>query len=97
VTRHEPLFGIQQALLRETRGGEVCGIQERVDLATAIRMHTINGAYAAFEEGVKGSIEPGKLADLVLLSEDIAMVPAARLSEVGVLMTVVGGCVVHEL
>ena len=38
-------------------------------------MHTINGAHASFEEGRKGSLEPGKLADLVLLSDDIARVP----------------------
>lgn len=56
--------------------GEVCGPDERVDLATAIRMHTWNGAYASFEEHLKGSLEPGKLADLVVLAEDLARVPA---------------------
>jgi predicted amidohydrolase YtcJ len=96
VTRQAPLFGIEQALTRATMDGQVCGPDERVDLTTAIRMHTINGAYASFEEGLKGSLEPGKLADLVVLGEDLSRVPAAQIRQVPVAMTVVGGRVVHE-
>jgi predicted amidohydrolase YtcJ len=96
VTHYAPLFGIQQALTRATMDGDVCGPDERVDLTTAIRLHTINGAYASFDEQEKGSIEPGKLADLVLLAEDLSRVPAERIRETGVAMTVVGGRVVHE-
>src|SRR3712207_989717 len=96
VTHYAPLFGIEQALTRATMDGQVCGPEERVDLTTAIRMHTINGAYASFEEDIKGSIEPGKLADLVLLAEDLTRVPAERIREIGVLMTLVGGEVVYE-
>ncbi len=96
VTHHAPLFGMQQALTRATMDGQVCGPDERVDLTTAIRIHTINGAYASFEERLKGSIEPGKLADLVMLAEDLGRVPADRIRETGVLMTVVGGEVVYE-
>ena len=95
VTHYAPLFGIEQALTRATMDGDVCGPDERVDLATAIRMHTLNGAYAAFEEREKGSLEPGKLADLVLLGEDLTRVPAPRLRHVEVAMTVVGGEIVH--
>ncbi|MGH7279257.1 MAG: amidohydrolase, partial [Candidatus Rokuibacteriota bacterium] len=96
VTHHAPLFGIEQALTRRTMDGDVCGPAERVDLRTAIRMHTIHGAYAAFEEDAKGSIEPGKLADLVVLADDLARVPVERIRQVGVAMTVVGGEVVYE-
>lgn len=96
VTDHAPLFGIEQALTRRTMDGDVCGPDEAVDLTTAIRMHTINGAYASFEEGIKGSIEPGKLADLVLLAEDLSRVPADRIRQTGVVMTLVGGEVVYE-
>lgn len=96
VTHYAPLFGIQQALTRATMDGQVCGPDERVDLTSAIRLHTINGAYASFEEDLKGSLEPGKLADLVLLADDLSRVPAAEIRDVGVLMTVVGGAVVHE-
>jgi predicted amidohydrolase YtcJ len=96
VTHHAPLFGIEQALTRRTMAGDICGPDERVDLTTAIRMHTINGAFASFEEGVKGSLEVGKAADLVLLAEDLSRVPVERLHDVGVAMTVVGGEVVYE-
>jgi len=96
VTHHAPLFGIEQALTRATMDGQVCGPDERVDLTTAIRMHTINGAYASFEEESKGSIEPGKLADLVLLAEDLTRVPVERIRETGIVMTIVSGDVVYE-
>ncbi|MBI1735768.1 MAG: amidohydrolase [Candidatus Rokubacteria bacterium] len=96
VTHYAPLFGIEQALARRTSDGAVCGPGERVDLTAAIRMHTVNGAYASFEDGVKGSLEPGKLADLCVLSEDIARVPALTLRDLPVAMTVLGGEVVFE-
>lgn len=96
VTHYAPLFGIQQALTRATMDGQVCGPDERVDLETAIRMYTINGAYASFEEQAKGSIEPGKLADLVMLAEDLARVPPGQIRETAVKMTVVGGRIAYE-
>jgi predicted amidohydrolase YtcJ len=96
VTHYAPLFGIAQALTRRTMAGDVCGPDERVDLTTAIRMHTIHGAFASFEEGFKGSIEPGKAADLVVLAEDLSRVPVEQFRHVGVAMTVVGDEVVYE-
>ena len=96
VTDHRPLLGVEQAQTRATSDGDVCGPDERVDLTTAIRLHTINGAHAAFEEHLKGSLEPGKLADLVVLSDDIARVATAGLRDLPVDLTVVGGRVVHE-
>jgi hypothetical protein len=96
VTDYRPLFGIEQAQTRATSDGDVCGPAERVDLETALRMHTINGAYASFDEGVKGSIEVGKFADLCVLSEDIRRVPVRELRDLPVAMTVVAGKVVYE-
>lgn len=96
VTDYRPLFGIEQAQTRATMDGDVCGPDERVDLTTAIRMHTINGAYASFEERLKGSIEVGKLADLTLLSADIRSVPTRELRDLPIAMTVVGGAVAYE-
>jgi predicted amidohydrolase YtcJ len=55
VMHYAPLCGIAQALTRRTMAGDVCGPDERIDLTTAIRMHTINGAFASFEERFKGS------------------------------------------
>ena len=91
-----PLFGIEQAMTRATRDGDVCGPDERVDLDTAIRMHTINGAYAEFAEHWKGSIEVGKHADLVVLSDDIRRVPATQLRDLPIALTMVGGQVAYE-
>ncbi|MBM3138850.1 MAG: amidohydrolase [Chloroflexi bacterium] len=96
VTDYRPLFGIEQAQTRATLGGDVCGPDERVDLDTAIRMHTLNGAYASYEEAIKGSIEPGKLADLVVLSEDVRRVPVRELRDLPVSMTFVEGRAVYE-
>jgi predicted amidohydrolase YtcJ len=96
VTRQAPLLGIEQALTRATMDGQVCGPDERVDLTAAIRMHTINGAFASFEEDLKGSLEPGKLADLVVLAEDLTRVPSTLIRQVPVVMTVSGGRVVYE-
>jgi predicted amidohydrolase YtcJ len=96
VTDHRPLFGIEQAMTRATSDGDVCGPDERVDLATALRMHTVNGAYASFEDGLKGSIEAGKLADLVVVSEDLRRVPVKGLCDLPIDMTFVGGELVYE-
>jgi predicted amidohydrolase YtcJ len=96
VTRQAPLLGIEQALTRATMDGQVCGPAERVDLTAAIRMHTINGAFASFEERDKGSLEPGKLADLVVLGEDLTRVPAREIRQVPIAITVSGGRVVYE-
>ncbi len=96
VTDYRPLFGIEQALTRATRAGDVCGPDERVDLETALRMHTINGAYAEFAEDRKGSIEVGKYADLVVLSEDIRRVPTTALRDLPIDLTLVEGRVCYE-
>jgi predicted amidohydrolase YtcJ len=96
VTHYALLFGIEQALMRKTMAGDVCGPCERVDLTTAIRMHTIHGAFASFEEGFKGSLEVGKAADLFVLAEELRWVPVEHIRHVGMVMTVVGGEVVYD-
>lgn len=62
----------------------------------AIRMYTYNGAYASLEEDIKGSIEPGKLADLVVLSENILETPVEKIKSVKADMTVIDGEIVYE-
>jgi len=62
----------------------------------ALRSWTIEGAYAAFEENKKGSLEPGKMADFVMLSGDVMTMPVADIWKTQVTMTVVGGKIVHR-
>jgi predicted amidohydrolase YtcJ len=57
----------------------------------ALRSYTINGAYASFEEDLKGSLAPGKLADITVLSQDITSVPEADILSTEVVYTIVGG------
>jgi predicted amidohydrolase YtcJ len=93
----EPLLGIYAAVTRQTLDGQPPGgwfPEERIDVETAIRAYTINNAYAAREEGEKGSIKVGKLADFTILDRDLTAITPAELKNVRVLGTIVGGRVV---
>jgi predicted amidohydrolase YtcJ len=70
--------------------------QQGISAEQAIRMYTIDAAYAQFEESVKGSITPGKRADLIVLSANPAAVPPEEIRGIGVEQTMVGGRVVHD-
>ena len=70
--------------------------EERITIQQAIKAYTYNSAYASFEENIKGSIEVGKLADLTVLSENLLTLDPDRLKDVEVLLTMVGGKIVHE-
>jgi len=85
-----PLLGIQAAVAREMFPEEGISVDE------ALRVYTINGAYASFEDDVKGSIEVGKLADLVVLSENPLSVESDKIGTIEVKMTVVGGKIVYS-
>jgi len=84
-----PLFGIQAAVARETFP------EERITVDDALRMYTINGAYASFEDDAKGSIEAGKLADLIVLSKNPLTVKSDKIKDIEVEMTIIGGKIVH--
>ena len=73
------------------RSGKVINPEERITLEEAIRAVTITPAYSTFQENLKGSIEPGKLADLVVLGRDILTVPPLEIKDIPVLRTMVGG------
>jgi predicted amidohydrolase YtcJ len=96
VTSYEPLLGIHAAVNRRSKSGQVVGGNQRISVMEAIRMFTWNGAYASFEEHLKGSVEPGKLADLVVLSDRILDVPPDAIKDLAVEMTVLDGEVVYE-
>jgi len=70
--------------------------EQKITVQQAIEAHTMGSAYAEFQDGVKGSIAPGKLADFVLLSEDVLAIPAAEIRNVHALRTWVGGVQVYE-
>lgn len=96
VTSPDPMRGIHTAITRRTRGGRLVGPGEAVTVREAIRMYTINGAYASLEETLKGSLEPGKLADLTVLSEPLLGLDVDAIPDVRAVLTVVGGEVVFD-
>ncbi len=85
-----PLQGIQAAVTRQFFP------EEQISVDEALRMYTVNAAYASFEETVKGSIEEGKLADLTVLSADPKKTPSSKIGDINVDMTIVGGKVVYQ-
>ena len=96
VTSYDPLLGIHVAVNRKSQSGKDIGPNQRVSVTEAIRLFTWNGAYASFEEDIKGSVEPGKLADLVVLSEEILSVPEEQIKDVEIELTMIDGEVVFQ-
>jgi predicted amidohydrolase YtcJ len=94
-----PLRNLYAAVAREFEAGGPEGgwqPQERVTLEQAVRAYTWGSAYAEFSETRKGTLTPGKFADLVVLSKDITRLPARELLDTEVLLTMVGGRIVYE-
>jgi len=96
VSDGNPMIQIYEAVTRRTRTGTVVGSKEAVDVMDAIRLYTWNGAYLGKEEKSKGSIEPCKLADLVVLDRDILTVSSEEIKGIRVLMTIVDGKIVYR-
>ena len=92
----EPLMGVQSCVTRTDSEGRVWGENQKVTVEEALRIYTLNGAYAGFEENLKGSIEVGKLADLTILGADPTQVDPMTIKDIPVEMTVVGGETVFE-
>ena len=90
-----PLLGMYASVTRKTAIGEL-GPEEAISRQEALKLYTIYAAHISFEEDLKGSIEPGKLADFVVLSDDLLTVPEENIKDIEVLMTVVGGKIVYE-
>jgi predicted amidohydrolase YtcJ len=95
----DPLLGIYAAVTRATLDGrhpEGWFPEQRLSVEEALRAYTQGSAYAAFEEKEKGTIAPGKLADIVVLSDDLFSVPPEKIKEARVVITIVGGKVVYQ-
>lgn len=91
-----PMVGLYSAVTRKGMSGRVFAEEERLTMMEALRAYTLFGAYLSFEENIKGSIEPGKLADLVVLDRDLLTINSEQIMETKVLQTWLGGRLVYE-
>jgi predicted amidohydrolase YtcJ len=94
-----PWEGIQNALTRQTTDGNPPGgfvPKERISLQDAIRGYTLGAAIGGHREQTEGSLEPGKVADLIVISLDLFKIEPTEIRETQVLLTMVGGKVVYE-
>jgi predicted amidohydrolase YtcJ len=91
-----PMMGMQGMVTRKGWNGETWGAKQRISVDQALRVLTINGAYASREETIKGSITPGKLADFVVLADDPHTVDPDKIKDIAVVRTVTGGNAVYQ-
>jgi predicted amidohydrolase YtcJ len=91
-----PMYGLYTAVTRKGQSGTVYGPEESITIAEAIRMYTANGAYLTFEENIKGTLEPGKLADMIVLDGDPLTAGAEALLDMKVDLTFLGGKLVYD-
>jgi predicted amidohydrolase YtcJ len=96
VEEVDPLPGYYALVTRKQKNGQVFYGDQRMTREEALKAYTFNGAYAAFEEKTRGSISPGKLADITVLSSDITAVPEEEIQKAEVLYTIAGGKVVFK-
>src|ERR1700675_3452649 len=92
----DPRMAIQGMVTRTGWDGQTWGANQRVSVDEALRINTINGAYNSHEEAIKGSITPGKLADFVVLSDDLYAVDKEKIKDIEIVRTVVGGKTVYQ-
>jgi hypothetical protein len=95
-----PILGIYAAVTRATLDGKHPDgwyPEQRLSVEEALRAYTQGAAYAAFEEAEKGSIAPGKLGDIVVLSDDLFTIPPTKIKDTRVDMTIVGGKIVYKV
>jgi predicted amidohydrolase YtcJ len=91
-----PMVGLYAATTRKGPSGRVLGAEEAVSRADAIRHYTADPPYLSWEENIKGTLEPGKLADLIVLNQDIMTIPDEKILDTKVDLTMVGGKVVYR-
>jgi predicted amidohydrolase YtcJ len=92
----DPRMAIQGMVTRTGWDGQTWGANQRITIEEALRVNTINGAYNSHEEAIKGSIAPGKLADFVVLSDDLFTVDKDKIKDLQIVRTVVGGATVYQ-
>jgi predicted amidohydrolase YtcJ len=92
----EPKWAFLGAVTRRTESGYTPAPEERISMKDALRIHTMGSAYASFEEKIKGSIEEGKVADMVVWSHDLYAMPTSQLKNLEAEITIVGGRIVYQ-
>lgn len=96
VTTYDPFVGIYSAVTRKTVYGRVLGADECISREEALRAFTADSAWVTFEDGIKGTLTPGKVADIAVLSDDLFAVDDEQIKELHSVLTVVDGRVVHD-
>ncbi|MCD4710234.1 MAG: amidohydrolase [Bacteroidales bacterium] len=96
INPYNPFLAIWTVVTRTTERNTVIMPSEVITREEALRMYTINNAYASFEESIKGSLEPGKLADLAILSDDLLNCPVNQIKDIQSELTIVGGKIVYS-
>ena len=96
VTTFNPFVGIYSATTRKTVTGRELGPEEKISREEALRLYTATSAWVTFEDGIKGTLTPGKLADLAALNLDLFAVGDRDLFSINSVLTVVGGEIVHD-
>jgi predicted amidohydrolase YtcJ len=91
-----PMVGLYAAATRKGESGKVYGPGEAVGIKDAITMYTRNGAFLTREEKIKGTLEVGKLADMIVLPADLLNISPDKILDLKVDMTIVGGKVLYE-
>ena len=92
----DPLMGIQGMVTRKGWNGEIWGENQKITVAEALAVNTINGAYNSHEEKIKGSISVGKLADFVMLADDPHTIDPSKIKDIKITRTVVNGKTVYQ-
>lgn len=92
----EPMMAIQSMVTRKDARGRVWGPSQRISVSEAMQICTVHGAYASFEEDIKGTLVPGKLADFVVLEHDPHDVDPDTIKDIKIVRTVMGGKTVYE-
>ena len=92
----EPMMAIQSMVTRKDSQGRVWGPSQRISVSEALRICTVNGAFASFEERIKGSLTPGKLADITIIEKDPHDVDPDGIADIKVLRTILGGRTTYE-
>jgi predicted amidohydrolase YtcJ len=96
INPYNPFLAMWTIITRKTENGSQINSDEALRREQALRMYTINNAYASFEEDLKGSLEPGKLADLVVISDDFLSCPEDKIKMISAELTIVGGQIVYK-